>query len=101
MIMSTVAQSAGTVQMHHTLFADAVKQVSELAQAKLPETLHGRIQRATALVLNGAVWMEADGCTCMVQSSKSGWDAVNGHCSCADASMAQDGFCKHRLGEAA
>jgi hypothetical protein len=58
MIMNTVTQSAGTVQMHHTLFADAVKQVSELAQAKLPESLHGRVQRATALVLHGAVWLE-------------------------------------------
>src|SRR2546427_8549996 len=100
MIMSTVAQSAGTVQMHHTLFADAVKQVSAPAQAKLPESLHGRVQRATAMVLNGAVWMEDDGHTCLVQSSKSGWYAVNGHCTCADASKAQDGYCKHRLAKA-
>src|SRR6266568_327494 len=78
-------------------FDAAVRQVSALAQAKLPESLHGRVQRATALVLNGAVWMEADGCTCMVQSSKSGWYAVNGHCTCADASKAEDGYCKHRL----
>src|SRR5437588_6179548 len=100
MIMSTVAEAAATVQTHHTLFADAVKQVSVMAQAKLPESLHGRVQRATALVLNGAVWMEEDGHTCMVQSSKSGWYPVNGHCICADASKAQDGFCKHRLSKA-
>jgi hypothetical protein len=39
--MSTVAKSANTVQMHHTLFADAVHQVSAIAHAKLPESLHG------------------------------------------------------------
>src|SRR6266699_3501301 len=100
MIMSTVTESPATVQMHHTLFTDAVRQVSALAQAKLPESLHGRVQRATALVLNHAVWMEDDGHTCLVQSSKSGWYAVNGHCTCADASKAQDGYCKHRLSKA-
>jgi hypothetical protein len=100
MIVNTVAESTGTVQMHHTLFADAVKQVSALAQAKLSESLHGRVQRATALVLNGAVWLEDDRHTCMVQSSKGGYYAVNGHCTCADASKAQDGYCKHRLAKA-
>ena len=100
MIASTVAEAAATVQTHHTLFADAVRTVSALAQAKLPESLHGRVQRATAMVLNGAVWMEDDGHTCLVQSSKSGWYAVNGHCTCADASKAQDGYCKHRLAKA-
>src|SRR2546428_7315949 len=100
MIMSTVTESPATVQMHHTLFTDAVQQVSALAQAKLPESLHGRVQRATALVLNGSVWLEEDGHTCMVQSSKNGWYPVNGHCTCADASKAQDGYCKHRLSKA-
>jgi hypothetical protein len=98
MIMNTVTQSAGTVQMHHTLFADAVKQVSELAQAKLPESLHGRVQRATALVLHGAVWLEDDGSTCVVQCSNGrNWYPVNGHCVCPDAHKAPDGYCKHRV----
>ena len=44
--------------------------------------------------------MEEDGHTCIVQSSKAGWYPVNGHCTCADASKAQDGFCKHRLSKA-
>jgi hypothetical protein len=39
--MATVTQSTSTVQMHHTLFADAVHQVSAIAHAKLPESLHG------------------------------------------------------------
>ena len=34
MIVSTVAEAAATVQTHHTLFADAVRTVSALAQAK-------------------------------------------------------------------
>jgi hypothetical protein len=45
--MSTVAESA-----------DAVKQVSAMAHAKLPASLHGRLERATALVLDGGVWGE-------------------------------------------
>ena len=99
--MSTVAESAGTVQAHTMLFPEAVHQVSALAQAKLPESLHGRIQRATALVLNGAVWMEEDGSTTQVHSAKGQtWYSVNGHCSCPDARKAQDGYCKHRLSKA-
>jgi hypothetical protein len=101
MIMSTVTESANTVQTHHTLFADAVTQVSALAQVKLPESLHGRVQRATALVLNGAVWMEEDGCTTQVLSHKGQtWYAVNGHCVCPDAPRAESGLCKHRLARA-
>ena len=99
--MSTVAESAGTVQMHHALFADAVNQVSALAQAKLPESLYGRVQRATALVLNGSVWVEEDGSTTQVHSSKGQtWYTVNGHCTCPDAPRAKDGYCKHRLSKA-
>ena len=41
--MATVAESTSTVQMHHTRFADAVHQFSAIAQAKLPESLHGRL----------------------------------------------------------
>lgn len=97
--MSTVTESAGTVQMHHTLFTDAVNQVSALAQVKLPESLHGRIQRATALVLSGGVFVEEDGCTTHVRCTN-GFYAVNGHCPCPDAARAQDGYCKHRLAKA-
>ena len=49
--MSTVAESAGTIQMDHLLWPDAVQRVSALAHAKLPDSLHGHIERATALVL--------------------------------------------------
>jgi hypothetical protein len=84
MIMSIVAESAPTVETHRLLFPDAVRQVSAIAQAKLPESLHGRLQRATALVLEGAVWLEEDGHTTQVRSTDGQrWYAVNGHCDCA------------------
>jgi hypothetical protein len=82
--------------MHHALFADAVTQVSAIAHAKLPESLHGRLERATALVLSGGVFVEEDGSTTQVRCTN-GFYAVNGHCPCPDAPRAQDGLCKHRL----
>jgi hypothetical protein len=96
--MATVTESASTVQMHHTLFADAVKQVSAIAHAKLPESLHGRLERATALVLDGGVFIEEDGST-QVRCTN-GWYSVNGHCPCPDHGRALDGLCKHRLAKA-
>jgi hypothetical protein len=97
--MTTVPESAATVQMHHTLFADAVRQVSAIAHAKLPESLHGRLERATALVLGGAVFVEEDGCTTQVRCTN-GFYTVNGHCPCPDHGRALDGLCKHRLAKA-
>ena len=93
--MTTVAESTSTVQMHHTMFVDAVHQVSAIAHAKLPESLHGRLERATALVLGGGVFVEEDGST-QVRCTN-GWYSVNGHCPCPDAPRAQDGYCKHRV----
>jgi hypothetical protein len=96
--MTTVAESVTTIQTDRLLWADAVQRVSALAHAKLPEALHGRLERATALVLRGGVWLEEDGHTCHVRASNGqGWYAVNGHCRCTDHSKAPDGLCKHRL----
>ena len=96
--MSTVPESATTIQTDRLLWPDAVQRVSALAHAKLPETLHGRLERATGLVLSGAVWIEEDGHTCHVRASNGqGWYAVNGHCRCTDHTKAQGGLCKHRL----
>ena len=67
--MSTVPESATTIQTDRLLWPDAVQRVSALAHAKLPETLHGRLERATGLVLSGAVWIEEDGHTCHVRAS--------------------------------
>src|SRR5438128_8852160 len=98
MIMSTVTESAATVQTDRLLWQGAVQRVSALAHAKLPETLHGRLERATGPVLSGAVWLEEDGHTCHVRASNGqGWYAVNGHCRCTDHTKAPGGLCKHRL----
>jgi hypothetical protein len=88
MIMSTVAESTSTVQRHHTLFADAVHQVSAIAHAKLPASLHGRLERATALVLGGGVFIEEDGTTVLVRCTH-GWYSVNGHCPCPDQTASE------------
>lgn len=95
----TSPEAAGTVQVHAVLFPQAVHQVSALAQAKLPESLHGRVQRATALVLNHAVWTEEDGYTTQVQCTN-GWYTVNGSCPCPDHNRAPEQYCKHRLARA-
>jgi hypothetical protein len=97
--MHTVPEAAATVKFD-TAWTAAVTRVSALAQAKLPESLHGRIQRATALVLGGAVCMEEDG-RCQVRASDGVSSyAVNGHCTCEDAQHAPEGYCKHRLAKA-
>lgn len=94
----SIAQS----KADHNAWRNAVKRVSALANAKLPDALHGRLERATALVLDGAVCLEEDGHTCQVHSSTDHtWYAVNGHCVCEDAQRnAPDGYCKHRLAKA-
>ena len=80
-----------------TAWITAVRNVSELAHAKLPEAMHGRLERATALAITHGVWMEDDGVTSQVKGSKAGiWYVVNGHCQCEDYLRAPDGRCKHR-----
>jgi hypothetical protein len=78
-------------------FRQAVRQVSELAHAKLPEALHGNLERATALVLHRHVWREDDGRFQVLSSDGASWYRVNGHCTCYNASEAPEGLCKHRL----
>jgi hypothetical protein len=86
------------MQVHTLLFPDAVRQVSETAHAKLPEELHGRLERATALVSEHGVFFDEDGHTCHVRASDGQhWYPVNGHCVCGDASRAPEGLCKHRI----
>jgi hypothetical protein len=97
--MYTVPESAATVHFD-AAWTSAVTRVSVLAQAKLPESLHGRIQRATALVLHGAVCFEADG-RCQVRASDGvSYYYVNGLCGCEDAQHAPEGYCKHRIAKA-
>jgi hypothetical protein len=65
-------------------FPDALTQVLEVAQHKLPASLQDRLGRAAVLVELGHVWLEDDGTHAMVQS-KDGqrWHHVNAACDCA------------------
>jgi hypothetical protein len=98
MIMDTVPEATATVNFNTTWTA-AVERVSTIAQQKLPEDMHGRIQRATALVLTGGVMFEEDG-TCQVRGRDGTWWTVNGHCGCEDATYSGTQYCKHRLARA-
>jgi hypothetical protein len=79
-----------------TPFLTALEYVSELAHAKLPATLHGRLERATAIVLHGGVFFDDAGLCQVRGSDEHTWYTVNGHCDCGDL-QAPDHLCKHRL----
>ena len=81
-----------------TTFRQALERVSALAHARLPQELHGALERATALVKNRHVWMDEDGKHAQVLSSDGAtWYLVNGHCTCMGAPRAPQGLCKHKL----
>ena len=81
-----------------TTFRQALERVSALAHARLPQELHGHLERATALVTQGHVFPSDDGKHAQVLSSVgTRWYPVNGHCTCMDASRASQGLCKHRM----
>jgi hypothetical protein len=79
-----------------TPFLDALLQVSAIASAKLPATLHGRLERATAIVLHGGVFFDDAGLCQVRASDDTTWYTVNGHCACGDL-QAPEHLCKHRL----
>jgi len=94
--MRTVAEESGTV--NDDAWVAACKKVSDLAHVRLPETMHGRIERATAIAINGGIFFEEDGHTAMVRGSREGvWYTVNGACQCEDYERAPEQLCKHRL----
>jgi hypothetical protein len=94
--MSIVAESTATVQFD-SAWVSAVTRVSALAHLKLPEAMHGRIERGTALALTGGVWPADDGQACQVLASEgTHWYAVNGACTCEDYARAPERICKHR-----
>lgn len=96
--MSNVHESIPTVNSD-TAWRDAIRRVSELAQARLPEAFHGRIQRGTALVLSGGVCREEDGRTYQVRTSdgKHWYVVTRDHCPCVDRRTAPRGLCKHQF----
>jgi hypothetical protein len=83
---------------HITTFRQALARVTALAHARLPDALHGHLERAHALVRHGHVFPTDDGRHAQVLSSDGErWYPVNGHCTCMDATKAPQGLCKHRL----
>ena len=94
---TSVQTPTSIVQFDTAAWTTAVRRVSEMAHAKLPEALHGRVERGTALVLHGAVYFEEDGHTCQVRASDGRWLHVNGTCQCEDAQYSSEQYCKHRL----
>lgn len=81
-----------------TTWRETVTHVSELAHAKLDKSVHGHLERATALVLQRHVWLGEDGRHAQVLSSDGKtWYVVNGNCTCMDAPKAPQGWCKHKL----
>ena len=99
--MTTIAQTTTADKPASAeAFRTAVCQVSELAHARLPEALHGNLERATALVLTGRVWREEDGSWQVQASDGQTWYRPNGHCTCRNAATAEGGWCKHRLAAA-
>lgn len=79
---------------------DAVTAVAEKAMTALPLST-GRIEKAVALVLAGAVELLPDG-TATVGSQRHGitYNVVDGHCVCPDAAKAPEGWCKHKIASA-
>ena len=95
--MTSIAESATTVQANRALFTDTVERLVLLAQTKLQPELHGRLERAARLVLDGAVWLEENGSAMVRASDGAHWYHTNGSCQCPDVERAPLGMCKHRL----
>lgn len=77
---------------------NAVAEVADKAKGKLP-ACNGRVDKAVALVLAGAVELLADGAAKVASQSNSSmaYYVVKGHCDCRDFERAPGQLCKHRL----
>src|SRR5262249_40079295 len=72
------------------------------AKGVLPETVHGRLEKAVAIVLNGDVEL-LEGGQARVASQSNGatqYVVCNGTCACRDFPKVEGGWCKHRLSAA-
>jgi hypothetical protein len=76
----------------------ALRTVADKAKQALPQSA-SRIDRAMALVLDGAVALQPDG-SARIASQRRGqlvtW-TVDGPCDCPDGANAPEGWCKHKL----
>ena len=80
----------------------AVAEIAAKAHAALPETVHGRLEKAVAIVLNGDVKL-LEGGQARVASQSDGathYTVCNGTCACRDFPRAAGGWYKHRLSAA-
>jgi hypothetical protein len=80
----------------------AVAEIAAKAHAALPETVHGRLEKAVAMVLNGDVEI-LEGGQARVASQSNGitqYVVCNGTCECRDFPKAEGGWCKHRVSAA-
>ena len=92
-----VSAAEGPLDPTH-LWETAVALASIKARAALPHS-NGRVDKAMALVLGGAVELLADH-TARVTSQQDGatqYYVVNGSCQCRDFPNAPQGACKHRI----
>ena len=84
------------------LYRETVASVAERAKAAMDPAVHGRIDKAVALVLAGDVELLPTG-KAQVASQSNGqttYFVVNGECTCKDFPKAVAGWCKHRLSAA-
>src|SRR3989442_981381 len=81
---------------------EAVVEIAAKAKAALPEAVHGRIEKAVQIVLNGDVEVLPDGKTKVASQSNGTTQYVvcNGTCECRDFPKAEGGLCKHRISSA-
>jgi hypothetical protein len=77
----------------------AAAQIATQAQEKIPDA-KGRIERALALVLDGAVTLHDDGSATVQGTGNRPYTMADGVCDCKDYKRAPHNFCKHRLGAA-
>jgi hypothetical protein len=83
------------------VWREAVAEIAEKAQAKLPECA-SRVTKAVALVLHHDVELLADGTAKVASQSNPSLSYLvsNGHCDCRDFARAPHNFCTHRLSAA-
>ncbi len=81
---------------------EAVAEIAAKAKAALPEAVHGRVEKAVQIVLNGDVEVLPDGKTKVASQSNGTTQYVvcNGTCECRDFAKAGGGWCKHRAAAA-
>src|SRR5438552_14715988 len=81
---------------------ETVVEIAAKAKAALPEAVHGRVEKAVQIVLNGDVELLPDGKAKVVSQSNgtTAYAVCNGRCECRDFAKAEGGWCTHRAAAA-